>query len=47
VIAGFHGTPNRDSVGRAVSHGCVRLYDENVQELFDLVRIGTPVTVLP
>ncbi len=47
VIAGFHGTPNRSSIGRAVSHGCVRLYDENVQELFDLVRIGTPVTVLP
>ncbi len=47
VIAGFHGTPNRASVGRAVSHGCVRLYDENVQELFDLVRIGTEVTVLP
>jgi lipoprotein-anchoring transpeptidase ErfK/SrfK len=47
VIAGFHGTPNRASVGRAVSHGCVRLYDENVQELFELVRIGTPVTVLP
>jgi lipoprotein-anchoring transpeptidase ErfK/SrfK len=47
VIAGFHGTPNRSSVGRAVSHGCVRLYDENVQELFDLVRIGTQVTVLP
>lgn len=47
VIAGFHGTPNRASIGRAASHGCVRLYDENVQELFDLVRIGTPVTVLP
>ncbi|MFZ0409181.1 MAG: L,D-transpeptidase family protein [Cyanobium sp.] len=47
VIAGFHGTPNRASVGRAVSHGCVRLFDENVKELFDLVRIGTPVTVLP
>ena len=47
VIAGFHGTPNRASIGRAVSHGCVRLYEENVQELFDLVQIGTPVTVLP
>ena len=47
VIAGFHGTPNRASIGRAVSHGCVRLYEENVRELFDLVEIGTPVTVLP
>jgi len=47
VTAGFHGTPNRDSVGQAVSHGCVRLFDEHARELFDLVRIGTPVDVLP
>jgi L,D-transpeptidase ErfK/SrfK len=47
VTAGFHGTPNRGSVGRAVSHGCVRLFDEHAKELFDLVRLGTPVIVLP
>jgi lipoprotein-anchoring transpeptidase ErfK/SrfK len=47
VEAGFHGTPNRASVGRAVSHGCVRLFDEHAKELFDLVSLGTPVTVLP
>lgn len=47
VTAGFHGTPNRTSVGQAVSHGCVRLFDENARELFDLVRLGTPVEVLP
>lgn len=47
VTAGFHGTNNRASVGQAVSHGCVRLYDEDVRELFDLVQLGTPVTVLP
>lgn len=47
VVAGFHGTPNRSSIGRAASHGCVRLYDEHVRDLFDLVRVGTPVTVMP
>jgi L,D-transpeptidase ErfK/SrfK len=47
VSSGFHGTPNRDSVGQAVSHGCVRLFDEHVRELFELVGLGTPVTVLP
>ena len=47
VSAGFHGTPQRESVGRAVSHGCVRLFDEHVRELFELVQLGTPVTVLP
>ena len=47
TVAGFHGTPYRWTVGRAVSHGCVRLYEENVQEVFDLVRVGTQVTVVP
>ncbi|MGC6483456.1 MAG: L,D-transpeptidase [Synechococcus sp.] len=46
TVVGFHGTPRRWTVGRAVSHGCVRLYDEHVQEVFDLVQLGTPVTVL-
>jgi lipoprotein-anchoring transpeptidase ErfK/SrfK len=44
---GFHGTPNRQSVGRAASHGCVRMYNENVRQLFDMVEIGTPVVVEP
>lgn len=47
VVTGFHGTPHRWTVGRAVSHGCVRLHDEDVRELFDLVTLGTQVTVLP
>lgn len=47
VATGFHGTPHRWTVGRPVSHGCVRLFDEDVQALFDMVSIGTPVTVLP
>lgn len=42
---GFHGTPNRGSVGRAASHGCVRMYNEDIEELYDLVKVGTPVIV--
>ena len=44
---GFHGTPHRWTVGRAVSHGCVRLYNEDVRTLYRQVNLGTPVTVLP
>jgi lipoprotein-anchoring transpeptidase ErfK/SrfK len=47
VTAGFHGTPNRASVGQAASHGCVRLFDEHVRELYELVGLGTTVKVLP
>lgn len=42
---GFHGTPHPETVGQAVSHGCVRMYHRDVAELFDLVDIGTPVRV--
>ncbi len=42
---GFHGTPDRNSVGQAISHGCVRMYNEDVRELYDLVSVGTTVIV--
>ena len=45
VWIGFHGTPNRRSIGQAASHGCVRMFDEHARELFDLVKVGTPVIV--
>ncbi len=47
VTSGFHGTPHRWTVGRAVSHGCVRLFEEDIQSLYQLVKIGTPLKVLP
>ncbi len=43
---GFHGTPSTSSVGKAVSHGCIRMYNKDVQELFKQVKVGTPVTVV-
>ena len=47
VVTGFHGTPYNWTVGQALSHGCVRLHDQDVREVFELVSLGTPVTVLP
>ena len=38
---------HRWTVGRAVSHGCVRLYNEDVTALYRQVSLGTQVTVLP
>jgi len=35
TLAGFHGTSYQWILGRAVSHGCLRLYEENVQEIFE------------
>ncbi|MCB4427930.1 L,D-transpeptidase [Synechococcus sp. MU1643] len=47
TTTGFHGNPHRWTVGRAVSHGCVRLYNEDVSSLYRQVSLGTQVTVLP
>lgn len=43
---GFHGTPDPSSVGKAASHGCIRMYNKDVEELFQSVHVGTPVTVV-
>ncbi len=44
---GMHGTPNPETVGTAASHGCIRLYNQDIEELFTLVQLGTPVVVVP
>lgn len=44
---GFHGTPEADSVGQAVSHGCVRMYNQDIEALFQEVSLGTSVRVVP
>ena len=43
----IHGTHiyNEDSVGQAVSHGCVRMNNEDLVKLYPLVPVGTPVFV--
>jgi lipoprotein-anchoring transpeptidase ErfK/SrfK len=43
----IHGTRDRRSVGRASSHGCIRMYNEDIAIVFGLVEIGTKVIVSP
>ncbi|MEA5620963.1 L,D-transpeptidase [Cronbergia sp. UHCC 0137] len=42
---GFHGTPNVDLLGDAVSHGCLRMRNTDVRMLYDQVQLGTSVLV--
>jgi hypothetical protein len=42
----IHGTANVNSIGTAASHGCVRMVQRDVEELYDLVDVGTPVFVV-
>nr|MBA2545681.1 L,D-transpeptidase [Solirubrobacterales bacterium] len=43
--AGIHGTDDTGSIGSAASHGCVRMYIDDVIELFDRVEVGTPIYI--
>ena len=44
---GIHGTNDPASIGRAVSRGCIRMYNEDVEELARMVPISTPVFIQP
>ncbi len=41
----LHGTDKPETIGRSVSHGCVRLRNEDIATLFGMVEVGTPVYI--
>jgi lipoprotein-anchoring transpeptidase ErfK/SrfK len=43
----IHGTNQPELIGSAISSGCIRMTNEDVIDLYDRVKIGTPVVVLP
>jgi L,D-transpeptidase ErfK/SrfK len=42
----IHGTNNPIAVGLAVTHGCIRMYPDDVEALFPLIPVGTPVRLI-
>lgn len=44
--AGIHGTSDRGSIGSNASHGCVRMLEEDVIDLYDRVPVGTTIHVI-
>lgn len=42
---GIHGTRNESSIGRSASHGCIRMYNRDVKELYSIVPVGTAVVI--
>jgi lipoprotein-anchoring transpeptidase ErfK/SrfK len=43
---GIHGTNHPESIGHAASHGCIRLRNHDVEELFQLVKVGDEVELI-
>ncbi len=44
---GIHGTDAPDAIGTAVSLGCIRMQNADVEQLFDVLSIDTPVIIVP
>ncbi len=42
---GIHGTKNEASIGRSASHGCIRMYNRDIKELYGIVPLGTAVVI--
>ncbi|MFN2602243.1 MAG: L,D-transpeptidase [Gemmatimonadaceae bacterium] len=42
---GIHGTDHPETIGHAASHGCVRLRNEDIEKLYDMVPVGTVVYI--
>ena len=40
---GIHGTNEPESIGKAASHGCIRMRNRDVEELFEFIETGMPV----
>ena len=43
---GIHGTNSPSSIGRNASHGCIRMRNKDVEQLFEMVAIGDPVELV-
>lgn len=43
---GFHGTKDLSSIGKAVSHGCLRMREVDVKKLYELLEVGSIVKVI-
>jgi hypothetical protein len=42
----IHGTTSPDSIGRYASHGCIRMHNEQVEALYELVPVGSKVIIM-
>lgn len=43
---GIHGTTDPTSLGKQVTQGCVRMFNQDVEELYSIVPVGTEVTIV-
>ena len=47
MAIGFHGTNQEQLIGSAISHGCLRMRNEDIRHLYEQISLGTQVIVQP
>lgn len=45
LVYGIHGTNEPESIGKFISHGCIRMKIADAEELFSQIQIGTPIKI--
>ena len=45
-LVGLHGTNDPSGIGHDVSHGCIRMYNQDIRRLVRLLPLGTPITIV-
>jgi lipoprotein-anchoring transpeptidase ErfK/SrfK len=43
---GIHGTPASGSIGTRASHGCIRMYIRDAEDLYGRIEVGTPILIV-
>jgi lipoprotein-anchoring transpeptidase ErfK/SrfK len=46
-VVGIHGTNDPSTIGKDVSHGCIRMTNENITKLAKSLPLGVPVVIQP
>ena len=44
-MIGLHGTNDPSSIGHYTSHGCIRLYNRDIDRLVRILPLGTPIAI--
>lgn len=42
----IHGTTDPSSIGRAISNGCIRMYNQHIEEIFPVIPVGTQAQII-
>jgi lipoprotein-anchoring transpeptidase ErfK/SrfK len=45
AVIGLHGTNDPSTIGQTVSHGCIRMYNRDIEKLVPILPLGTPVEI--